>query len=162
VCCFEVISFPLYSQYWLVHVNSSLSILWLSDHAQNNWRRGSGETINILNDILFSEPRIQLFCPWSLNQNIESELFKVQQQQQQKSTIYKDLCKIVNVVVVSVSVHLTNSLWGWDVEIFIFIYLLLLKQNYLEIYYTDFLIFPSPQRLRKPKRPSKQCKLAKH
>jgi len=31
--------------------NSSHSIFWLSDHEQNNWRRGSGETIIILNDI---------------------------------------------------------------------------------------------------------------
>jgi len=41
------------SHTWILcNANSSLSIFCLSDYTQNNWRRGSGETMDIPNDIL--------------------------------------------------------------------------------------------------------------
>jgi len=43
-------------------MNSSLSIFWLSDHAQNNWRRGSGETMNTPNDILLFPRSLVFSC----------------------------------------------------------------------------------------------------
>jgi len=47
-------------------------------HAQNNWRRGTGETTNVPNlwySFISPKPRLQLLCAWSVNHNIESELF---------------------------------------------------------------------------------------
>jgi len=42
--------------------NSWLSIFWISDHAQNNWRRGSGETMNIPYDILLFPRSLVFSC----------------------------------------------------------------------------------------------------
>jgi len=53
-------------------------MFWLSDHVQNNWRRGSGETMDIPNDILLFPRSLVLNCfvrDRSNKISIESELF---------------------------------------------------------------------------------------
>jgi len=62
-----------YTVYWVSHFWSS------GYHTQNNWRWGSRGTINIpyLYSFISWEAGHQLFCVWSPNRNIESELFMI-------------------------------------------------------------------------------------
>jgi len=57
-CFYDMLSKIIF----LVCTNSALSIFWLSGHAQNNWKRGSGETMTIPNDILLFPRSLVFSC----------------------------------------------------------------------------------------------------
>jgi len=66
--CYFIYKFQLV-QFFCVknkHINNSLSIFWLSDHAQYNWRQGCRETMNIFLIIFIYFPgalsSIIMFC----------------------------------------------------------------------------------------------------